>query len=82
MTVDLRNIRETIREIQGYLLDISYRNKEFEAISIDGFYGKETAEAVRGFQRSVSLPITGVVDFETFQALYRVYLQEDTRITE
>ena len=82
MTIDLRNIRETIREIQEYLLDISYRNGEFSSVSIDGFYGKETAEAVRGFQRSVALPVTGTVDFETFNTLYRVYLDREQEKTE
>ena len=82
MTVDLRNIRETIREIQEYLLDISYRNGDFNPISIDGFYGKETAEAVRGFQRSVALPVTGTVGFETFNTLYRVYLEREQEKTE
>ena len=82
MTVDLRDIQETIREIQEYLLDISYRNGEFNSVSIDGFYGKETAEAVRGFQRSVDLPATGTVDFETFNTLYRVYLERETADVE
>lgn len=77
MTVDLRDIRESIREVQEYLLDISYRNEEFNKISIDGFYGAETAEAVREFQRSVSLPVTGTVDFETYQMLYLVYLERE-----
>ena len=82
MTVDLRDIRETIREIQEYLLDISYRNGDFNSVSIDGFYGKETADAVRGFQKSVALPVTGTVDFETFNTLYRVYLDRDSEKTE
>ena len=82
MTVDLRDIQEAIREIQEYLLDISYRKNDFLPISIDGFYGEETAEAVRGFQKTVSLPVTGTVDFETFQRLYLVYLEKEANKAE
>lgn len=41
----------------------------------DGIFGKETAEAVRSYQRQQQLPVTGTVDEDTWNALrddYRV----------
>ena len=42
-------------------------------INPDGIYGKETAEAVRTFQASRRLPVTGVVDYETWTAIVNAY---------
>ena len=37
----------------------------------DGFFGEETAEAVRAFQREAGLPVTGNADRGTWDALMR-----------
>ncbi len=39
----------------------------------DGIYGKQTEEAVRAFQRSAGLPVTGSVSFETWQQLVKEF---------
>lgn len=44
----------------------------FYAGEIDGIFGPITAKAVKDFQRSVSLAITGTVDKETFAYLGRL----------
>lgn len=66
---------EAIAEVQRYLRAISYAEKVIPHIAVDGIYGKETKEAVRAFQILLSLAQTGVVDDETFAALYRRYLE-------
>ncbi len=43
-------------------------------IEIDGIFGSATADAVRSFQRTFDLPITGSVDLPTWDVLYRTYL--------
>lgn len=39
----------------------------------DGIFGEETAAALSDFQRGVGLPVTGVADEETWDALKRAY---------
>ena len=71
--MDIQDRREVIREIQSFLLDISYRIPSFPHITIDGIYGKETEDAVRYFQELYELPVTGIVDFLTLLLLFAVY---------
>lgn len=42
-------------------------------LSDDGRFGEETAQTVRRFQRDHSLPVTGVADFETWEAIFREF---------
>ena len=44
-----------------------------EAPVIDGIFGEATQSAVQSFQREYGLPETGVVDLETWEALFSVY---------
>ena len=44
------------------------------SVAIDGIYGPSTEEAVRAAQKTFGLPVTGIVDLETWEALYRTYL--------
>lgn len=50
-------------ELQRQLNRLGY------SIGIDGFFGSETEEAVRRFQQSRSLPVTGVADARTLNQL-------------
>ena len=63
-----------VRELQKYLLEISYATHGYPHLAIDGIFGKETKDALSRFQRSRRLPVTGVADRETWQALYAAYL--------
>ena len=45
----------------------------WQAGQIDGIFGPQTREAVAAYQRLVGLPITGVVDRETWYALLSTY---------
>lgn len=74
---------EAIREVQRYLLELSYAHPEIPHVEIDGIYGTETADAVRAFQRLFILPVTGEADFPTFTLLYEKFLiARDERLGE
>ena len=45
----------------------------WQAGQIDGIFGPQTREAVAAYQRLVGLPITGVVDRETWYSLLSTY---------
>lgn len=65
--------RNHIKELQTYLHAISFFNNKIPRIIPDGFYGKETALAVRAFQREYGLPDTGKTDFATWNKIVGVY---------
>ena len=65
--------RRNIEILQRYLRQLSYF-EELTPVPVDGIYGSETAEAVREFQRRAGLPVTGLVDRETWDAIYLAYL--------
>ncbi len=69
------NNPEDVRELQNYLRTISRYKNSIPLIVIDGIYGEETKEAVKEFQRQNSLPVTGIVDERTWDAIYLEYLQ-------
>ena len=43
-------------------------------VTIDGIYGSATADAVRSLQSTFDLPVTGAVDFATWDIAYRTYI--------
>ena len=65
--------RQHIRELQTYLHAISYFDNNITRVIPDGFYGKETALAVRAFQREYGLPETGDTDLEIWNKIVSVY---------
>lgn len=44
------------------------------SVTVDGVFGTATQDAVYSVQRTFDLPITGVVDAATWEAIYRAYL--------
>ena len=62
-----------VKTIQYYLNILIYFNSNLNPLPLDGIYGPETANAVRAFQRYYGLPVTGVVNTATWNALNRVY---------
>lgn len=63
-----------VRLIQYYINVIAEFNDFIPSIDSDGIFGTATENAVRAFQLSESLPQTGIVDRETWEALYARYL--------
>jgi len=61
------------REYQYMLQDL-----DFYRASVDGLDGPATAAAVKKFQQSKSLPVTGTVDDATWSALIEAYMAQDS----
>jgi peptidoglycan hydrolase-like protein with peptidoglycan-binding domain len=62
-----------VREFQ-YFLNVLGENLEvIPEVAIDGVFGPATEAAVRAFQQAYGLPVTGIVDEETWSQLYNVY---------
>ena len=63
-----------VRTLQYFIDYLSAYYDTIPSLTIDGSYGNETEEAVRDIQRTFGLPVTGTVDAETWESLYRAYL--------
>ncbi|MGL5151911.1 MAG: peptidoglycan-binding protein [Clostridium sp.] len=65
---------EPVRTVQDYLNTISKNYPLIPKVSVDGVYGKTTAEQVKVFQQVFNLPQTGVVDYATWYKISDVYV--------
>ncbi len=63
-----------VANVQYLLLYLSEFYDTIPSIAVDGDFGEATANAVKSFQRTFELPITGTVDFPTWDILYRTYI--------
>lgn len=76
------NLNDAIRNLQTYLREISFYDSSIPRVPIDGLYDTDTQEAVREFQRTRGLNVTGNVDKDTWDAIFDEYLtlkRENTR---
>lgn len=64
---------EGVRELQYLLRVISEFVETIPSIVVDGIFGERTEEAVRAFQNDYGIPVTGVVNTETWELIYRAY---------
>lgn len=62
-----------IWDLQQMLLDTSQEYPQFLAVVPDGIFGENTLEAVMVFQWDFQLPVTGVVNNATWDAISRQY---------
>lgn len=62
-----------IRSLQTMLRVIACADGEEESIIPDGIYGPQTLQAVSLFQRRHGIPVTGVTDQTTWDAIVSVY---------
>ena len=60
---------EKVREMQEKLLALGYKLPRYGA---DGSYGNETKSAVEQFQRDWGIPVTGIMNEETYERLMSV----------
>lgn len=64
---------QAIRNLQTMLRTIAYDSDTLRTIIPDGIYGNDTTSSVSDFQRERGLPVTGVADQQTWDALVLAY---------
>ena len=66
-------IGQPIRSLQTMLRVIAENDPSHKTLVPDGIYGPETVRAVSIFQKKHGLPVTGVTDQATWEAVVAVY---------
>lgn len=61
--------KDIVYVIQILLNNFNKKYKNFNKIDINGYYDKETEDAVKQFQSINKLPVTGIVDIKTWNSL-------------
>ena len=64
---------QPIRSLQTMLRIIAQSTPGMESLIPDGIYGPETVRVVSAFQRNHGLPVTGITDLLTWEAIVSVY---------
>jgi len=72
---------DAIRNLQRYLLQLSYEEKDIPRVPVDGIFDSATREALRAFQIKNGLEATGIADRETWDTLYESYLRSISRFS-
>ena len=62
-----------IRSLQTMLRVLAEDDRTLPTVVPDGIYGPETITAVSAFQRRAELPVTGVANQETWDAVVKAY---------
>lgn len=62
---------DAVFELQSYLRNIGRLDSDISRVVPDGFFGSETTEAVKSFQRKYGMNETGIVDFEVWESIKR-----------
>ena len=66
-------VGQPIRSLQTMLRVLSERDDRYTPIIPDGVYSPQTMAAVSNFQRQHGLPVTGITDQETWEAIVAEY---------
>ena len=66
-------VGQPIRSLQTMLRVIAQNDAAHPDVIPDGIYGPETVAAVSAFQKLHALPITGITDQNTWEAIVEVY---------
>ena len=64
---------QSVTAIQYYLNVIAYFNGNLNTMPIDSVFGEQTTNAVKVFQQYFSLPVTGIVDRDTWNKITDAY---------
>lgn len=66
-------VGQPIRSLQTMLRVLAEDDRTLPTVVPDGVYGPETITAVSAFQRRVGLPVTGIANQETWEAIVAAY---------
>lgn len=66
-------VGQPIRSLQTMLRVIAEDDPQYISVIPDGIYGPETVSAVSAFQRNRGLPVTGVANHATWEAVVAAY---------
>ena len=66
-------VAQPVRSLQTMLRVIAENDDRQPSIVPDGIYGKNTMTAVSAFQRRAGLPVTGIADNDTWDAIVAAY---------
>ena len=75
-------VGQPIRSLQTMLRIIAEQDPSHETLIPDGIYGPATVSAVATFQRKHGLPVTGITDQDTWDAIHAHYVPARIHITE
>lgn len=64
---------QPIRSLQTMLRVISKKDPAIPLVIPDGIYGQDTMRAVTAFQQLYSIPVTGIADQQTWEAIIKEY---------
>ena len=73
-------VSQPIRSLQTMLRVIGEDDPTLPSVIPDGIYGQETIQAVSAFQRKKALPMTGITDQRTWDAIVAAYEPALTRV--
>lgn len=66
-------VGQPIRSLQTMLRVLAENDNRYNSLIPDGIYGPETMAAVSSFQRLHGLPVTGITDRDTWDAIHAAY---------
>lgn len=73
MRPDESFIQQPVRSLQTMLRVLAEHDSRYRPVIPDGIYGSSTTNAVSAFQRQHGLPVTGVADQVTWEAVVAAY---------
>lgn len=80
MRPDSSFVEQPIRSLQTMLRVLSLDDRRYRKVTPDGIFGADTAAAVSVFQQLNNLPVTGIADNQTWEAIINAYEPAMVRI--
>lgn len=82
MRPDESFLQQPVRSLQTMLRVLAEQDDRHTTVIPDGIYGPSTVTAVSNFQRIHGLPVTGITDQDTWEAIVREYEPALILVTE
>ena len=75
-------VGQPVRSLQTMLRVLAEHDRQYNSVIPDGIYGPQTVAAVSVFQRSHGIPVTGITDQQTWEAITAAYEPALIQVTE